>query len=244
MKYYYIFAIVFFIFIVGIPNVFAASSDTVKNHLFTMKIPKNWAYIEGSTSDYVWLTPDKFSDILSLSYNAEQIEEKIKDGSPGLAAVFAKDTYYAVKGAPLESYVKNAIVKIGIQNILSQHYTTVGKEKAVRIETNESAYSGNKTKLALFFVLHDNQPYAITYLADPKSYEKYLPEFEKIVKNFRFVDSPPNESDEKSTNAKTNFSGVNLTDYEVTSNGNPPEGSYEECVGVAGKSLCDFLFKR
>jgi hypothetical protein len=57
-----------------------------------------------------------------------------------LYAIFAQDTNYPIKNAPLESYVKYKIDKLGIQNITSQQYTTVGKEKAVRIDANESAF--------------------------------------------------------------------------------------------------------
>jgi hypothetical protein len=80
--------------------------------------------------------------------------------------------------------VKYKIDNLGIQNITSQQYTTVGKEKAVRIDVNESAYFGNN-KVTLYFIMHDKHPCSIVYLSNGKNYEKYLPEFEQIVKSFR-----------------------------------------------------------
>jgi len=50
---------------------------------------------------------------------------------------------------------------------------------------------------------------------------------------------------ENQTNTRANFSGANLTEYTTdTSENNYPEELYDECVSVAGKSFCDFLFKR
>jgi len=156
---------------------------------------------------------------------------------------------YPIKNAPLESYVKYVIDNYGIQNIASQQYTTVGNEKAVRISANDSAVYG-KSNVVLYVVTDDKQPYEINYLANPKNFEKYLPEFEQMVKSFRFVGGSSSKNDENLTNTRTNFSGANLTgsnlsDYGYTTPANEKsQDLYNECVNVAGKSLCDFLFKR
>jgi hypothetical protein len=147
--------------------------------------------------------------------------------------------------SPLESYVKYEIDKLGLLNITSQQYSTVGKEKSVRIYANDSTYYPN-TNIVLYLVMHDKELYEISYFANPKNYEKYLPEFEQMVKSLRFVDGALSESDGNLTNTKTNFSGANLTELSNrdTSNNRSPEELYNECVGIAGKSLCDFLFRR
>lgn len=75
------------------------------------------------------------------------------------------------------------------------------------------------------------------YIGD---YEKYLPEFEQIVKSFRFADSPSSEiENENQTNTATNFSSANLTELSTrdTTNNKSQEELYKECVDVAGKSL-------
>jgi S1-C subfamily serine protease len=82
--------------------------------------------------------------------------------------------------------------------------------------------------------MHDKQPYGIAFLANTKNYEKYLPEFEKIVKSFTFASSPSSETENMSenqngTNTATNFSGVNL---------NRPY------IGIAGLSLTPDLSKQ
>jgi hypothetical protein len=228
-----------------------AGNDSVENQYFTINIPDNWTYIEYSHTpqsqttgfgpgNQIWLTPSEFSDIL-LSPDSETYSKKIEDG--GVIAVFAQDTNYRLKNAPLESYVKYQIDNYGISNITSQQYTTLGNEKSVRIYANETAFYGdNNTKIALYVVMHDEQPYAISYIANAKNYEKYLPEFEQMVKSFRFVGSPSEMENENQTNTTTNFSGANLS--ELSTNNKSQEELYNECVNVAGKSLCDFLFKR
>ena len=188
-------------------------SETVTNDYFSIKIPDSWAYTESFTpqsnniifgpTNGILLTLDKFSDML-LSQDKEKYSEKIQEG--GLSARFNQDTGYRIKNAPLESYVRYAIDDYGIQNITSQHYTTVGKEKAVRIDANESAYYGN-SNIVLYLLMHDKQPYQINYIANPKNYEKYLPEFEQMVKSFRFVGSPSSENEnlsENETDERTN----------------------------------------
>ena len=95
--------------------------------------------------------------------------------------------------------------------------------------------------------MHDEQPYAISYYANAKNYEKYLPEFEQMVKSFRFVGSPSsNIENENNTNTATNFSSANLSGTNTATNfsgAQSQEELYNQCVNVAGKSLCDFHFK-
>jgi hypothetical protein len=166
----------------------------VANNYFSINIPDSWTYTEYSSTgmsqllgrgvNEIHLTPSEFSDILLTRGDFRNAIEKLQD-EDSLYAIFAQDTNYPIKNAPLESYVKYKIDLLGIQNITSQQYTTVGKEKAVRIDANESDFFGN-TKTALYFFMHDKQPYQIIYLANAKNNEKYLPEFEQIVKSFKF----------------------------------------------------------
>jgi hypothetical protein len=225
----------------------------VGNVYFSIKLPDNWAYIESSntpeakttgygTVNTIELTPSEFSDILSTR-DYEKLNEKIQDG--GAYGIFLQDTDYP-KNALLESYAKYQIDNYGISNITSQQNTTVGNEKSVRIYANETAFYGNN-KIALYLVMHDKVPYLIAYVANAKNYEKYLPEFEQMIKSFRFVGSPSSEMEnENNTNTATNFSSANLTELSTrdTTNNQTQEELYIECVNVAGKSLCDTLFKR
>ena len=35
--------------------------------------------------------------------------------------------------------------------------------------------------------MHDKEPYYLAYMGNVKDFEKYLPEFEQIIKTFKFV---------------------------------------------------------
>lgn len=131
----------------------------------------------------VWLTPNEFSDLL-LAPDFEKFKEKIQDG--GAILFFAQDTGYPLKNAPLESYVKYSLDQLGIVNITSQQNITVANEKSIRIDANESSTYG-RNNIAFYKIMHDQEPYYILFVANAKDYEKYLPEFEQIVKTFKFA---------------------------------------------------------
>ena len=109
-------------------------SDNVGNRYFSINIPDSWTYQESSNTleartqgmgplNRIDLTPSEFSDFLLMPF--EKYMEKIQDGGAG--ATFDQDIDYRLKNAPLESYVKYKIDKLGILNITSQYYTIVGK---------------------------------------------------------------------------------------------------------------------
>jgi hypothetical protein len=219
-------------------SAFAAGNDNVGNLYFSINIPDSWTYLESSntpqsrTTGYgpvnaIQLTPSEFGDVLlGLTENTEH------RAVGGVMADFFQDTDYRLKNAPLESYVKYLIDKFGIINITSQQYTTVGKEKSVRISANESAQFGYGP-IVLYVVMHDKVPYHMEYIGSTESpnYQKYLPKFEKMVKSFRFADSVSSEGTGNLTNTKTNFSDANA-------NLNRPY------LGIIGLSLTSDLSKQ
>jgi hypothetical protein len=209
MKIFIIVSIMIFLLSLSVTGLFAGGTGTVASLYFSIKIPDSWTYKQSSFKpqsevtgyghgNYIQLTPSKFSDLL-LSDRIETFMEKIDDGAA--TAVFFQDTDYPIKNAPLEAYVKYKIDKLSNRNITLQKYTTVGKEKAVRIDANESDYYGNNPA-AIYLVIHDKQPYYIAYVANSKSYLKYLPEFEQILKSFTFVGNASSEGDGNLTNVK------------------------------------------
>jgi serine/threonine-protein kinase len=63
--------------------------------------------------------------------------------------------------------------------------STIGNERAVKLTKNGTGDLSNQRVLE-YLVLHDKDPYILTYSADLNHYDKYLPEFETMVKSFRF----------------------------------------------------------
>jgi hypothetical protein len=168
----------------------AYAAESFKGLPFSVEIPDTWAYTEtpeppiehvlGVTSyTSVILVPVHFAELL--------IQEKhdIAMGNGSAAIVFAKASDYSVMNAPLDLYVKYRMNEDDSLDLISREDTIVGKEKAVRIDGSKNDTSGN-IKLLEYLLLHNNEPYVIRYIAGVNEFERYLPEFELMVKSFTF----------------------------------------------------------
>ena len=177
----------------------AYSAETFKGLSFSIEVPDTWAFTETpeppiervlGVSSYtsVVLVPVQFAELL--------IEEKgdIEIGNGSAAVVFAKASDYSVKNAPLDLYVKYRMNEDDSINVISHQDTIVGKEKAVKIEASQNDTSGN-IRLLEYLLLHKNEPYVLRFITGPNDFERYLPEFELMVKSFTFRE---NNTDTKS----------------------------------------------
>ena len=178
----------------------AYSAEKFKGLPFSIEIPDSWTYTETpeppmehllgvSSYSSVVLVPAKFAELL--------IQDKgdIGMGNGTGAIVFAEDSDYTVKNAPLDLYVKFRMNKDDSLNVTSRQDTTVGKEKAVRIEGSKNDISGN-VRLLEYLIVHNDEPYIIRYIASTNDFERYLPDFELMVKSFMFG---TNATDSKQT---------------------------------------------
>lgn len=116
-------------------------------------------------------------------------------GNGSAAIVFPKASDYTVKNAPLSLYVKYRVNEDDSFNVISQQDTTIGKEKAVRIDGNENNNASN-IRLLEYLLLHNDEPYVIRYIASVDDFERNLPAFELMVKSFTFE---TNATDSKET---------------------------------------------
>jgi len=168
----------------------AYSAEKFKGLPFSIEVPDSWSYTETpeppiehvlgvSSYSSVVLVPAKFAELL--------IQDKgdIGLGNGTAVIVFAEDSDYTVKNAPVDLYVKFRMNKDDSLNVTSQQDTTVGKEKAVRIEGSKNDTSGN-VRLLEYLISHNDEPYIIRYIASTNDFERYLPDFELMVKSFMF----------------------------------------------------------
>ena len=169
----------------------------VNNTYFSIDVPDNWTYVEGSSSsmaeligfgpkDSVFLIPTEV--VVSISnLNKSALENKsaeiMKQGL--VVSVFAQYSDYPLKNAPLEVLVKNITNQIPHQ-ITSRQNLTIDNQTAVKIYA-DGVNDMSGTKFVEYYIMHDKEPYSILYLANAKDFEKYLPEFEQIVKTFKFT---------------------------------------------------------
>gem|GEM_PF-1792799 len=45
----------------------------------------------------------------------------------------------------------------------------------------------DKLNFVTYYVVHDGEPYRLDYLANVKDFQKYLPQFEQMVRSFKFA---------------------------------------------------------
>jgi PsbP-like protein len=156
----------------------------VNNTYFSINIPDNWTYTEGLSS--VGLTPNEFGVIL-LNQTKVLTEKMEKEGA---YSSFSRDWNYPIKNAAgLDLYVKYEIDKQDGMKVVTQENVTIDNEPAVKIVA-DGIKSFNNTKFVEYMVMHNKEPYNIAYMANVKDYDKHLPEFEQIVKSFKFKKEP------------------------------------------------------
>jgi hypothetical protein len=156
----------------------------VNNTFFSVNIPDNWTYKEGLSS--VGLTPNEFGVI--LLNQTEELSEKMEE--QGAYSSFSRDLNYQIKNAPgLDLYVKYNMEKQDGMKVVTQENVTIDNETAVKI-IGDGVKTFNDIKFVEYMVMHNKEPYSIAYMANVKDYEKYLPQFEQIVKSFKFKEEP------------------------------------------------------
>jgi hypothetical protein len=70
--------------------------------------------------------------------------------------------------------------------VLSQANVTIGGEEAIRIHRTPRDNSTN-VEVVDYYTVHGGKPYFIQYVANVKDFQKYLPQFEQMVKSFKFM---------------------------------------------------------
>ncbi len=181
--------------LISLPHTVVHGQEKVENAYFSMKIPDTWTYAEYSNTgmadllgrgpvNMLVMAPVEFADLLSQSDEGQG--DRMRQSGSALAN-FMQDTTYNLKNAPLEAYVKHRVDQlIDTFNVTSTYNGTIGKEDAIKLTKNGTGDQSNQ-RVVEYLVLHDKEPYVLTYSADAKNFDKYLPEFEKMVKSFRFV---------------------------------------------------------
>ena len=163
-------------------NAIVVNSGGLNATAFSIDTPDNWAYEQGILFSQIGLTPNEFG--VMLVNHSKPLNEKMKD--EGAYSSFTQEWDYPIKNAPLDVFVKYKIDKQDAINVTSKQNATIGNEIAVKIYADGTkSFSG--IKFVEYFLMHNKEPYYIAYMANVKDFEKYLPEFEQIVKTFKFT---------------------------------------------------------
>ena len=153
-------------------------------------MPNGWVYRENIPNDVnIVLTPNEFVDLImdnaSITYG-------LNEG--GVVAELAPDCNFPIKNAPLETYVKHTL-RFPNTSALTYENATIGGERAIKVYVNgldlaSTSVMPNITSSVntiSYFVMHDDQPYYLGYVANTKDNQKYLPQFEQMAKSFKFT---------------------------------------------------------
>lgn len=162
----------------SIPNVHGVT--TVNNTNFSIDVPDNWAYREYLFA--VNLSPNEFG--VFLVNNTKPLDEKMK--GEGAYASFTQDWLYEIKNAGLDLYVESQIDEQTGMNVTSKQNVTIDGEPAVKINA-DGINSFNGIKFVQYKIMYDKEPYDLGYMGNVKDFQKYLPQFEQIVKTFKFT---------------------------------------------------------
>jgi PsbP len=166
---------------------------TVNNTDFSVNVLDNWAYSDGNplakalASAFggaigLQLIPNEFSNLLvntSQELSGKSIQDK------GAFSVFALDSQYPYRNILLDTYAQyNA--NLSKVKIFSRENATVDGEKALKTHRTPRDNTTNVEVLE-YITVHDGKLYFIQYAANVKDYQKYLPQFEQMVKTFKFA---------------------------------------------------------
>jgi hypothetical protein len=162
---------------------------TVNNTDFSVEVPNGWVYREDFIFDNgIMLTPNEFADVL---INTSSL---INDTDGVVMAELAPDPRFPLKNAPVEIYA-NHTLRIVRGFAPTYENATIGGERAIRafLNSTEVASKLGKSDIPVslvttsYYVMHDDQPYFLDFMANAKDYQKYLPQFEQMVKTFKFA---------------------------------------------------------
>jgi hypothetical protein len=171
--------------------VYNVNAIAVNNTDYSMQVPNGWVYRENFINDNdTILTPNEFADPL-ITGNVSSLTDILHDR---VMVEVEPDLTFPVKNAPLEMYVKHAL-RYGNGLDLTSENATIGGERAIKVFFNstDQANKLGKTNVPVslvtlsYFVMHDDQPYNLNYITNAKNYQKYLPQFEQMVKSFKFT---------------------------------------------------------
>jgi hypothetical protein len=111
-----------------------------------------------------------------------------------LLAEFKQDESYTLKNAPLSSYTKYKIEQFSHTDYsIVSNNTTIDGKQAIKLMGIIIDKLGQQTKqfvgwkILEYLTQYDYYAYSFTLFGDPKSFDKYLPEFEKMVKTIKWV---------------------------------------------------------
>lgn len=170
-----------------------SDDERVTNLYFSIKPLDTWIYQEYSNSamaNFIGFSPANAIKLWSIELDGADTNKT------SLLAEFKEDESYSLKNAPLYSYAKYIIKENPYTDlsIVSSNTTIEGQQtiKLIGVMLDKPDIQTKQFvgwKILYYLVQHDNKSYSFILFGDPKSFDKYVPEFEKMVKTIKWVDN-------------------------------------------------------
>lgn len=150
---------------------------------YKINIPKNWKKSKTSNGDWYFLE-DEFID--SLGYYTRKANiyislNKIKEECYNQE--YSNKDFLNYFLDYRSKWFNNKDFKY---QLLKSNHKRYGE---IYILKYDEKVSVNKTYVRSFFLFfHQNKGYAIQYVAEPKYYDMYLPELEKMINSFKIIE--------------------------------------------------------
>jgi hypothetical protein len=169
-------------------NIYGQESNKTENTTlestlyFKVEIPNDWAYEKYSASylaELVGFGPLNNIRTMPSEYWGANTSYAV--------AGFQQIDYYTVRNAPLDLYEKYMIEHTPGMKVVSKKNVTFANEPSRQIY-GEGIGEEEGFKFLQYYLFHNKEPYYIAYKASNNLYEKYLPDFEKMLKSFKWID--------------------------------------------------------
>ena len=172
-------------------NVYAI---TVNNTDFSVNVLDDWAYKEENPLVKIFasalgggssltLIPVEFSKMLINTNLSDSEQFRIRND--GAYSLMGLDASYPYRNVPLEIYTQYNLNQSKVE-IFSKENTTIDGELAVKIHRSPR-HNLTNMEVTEYYLVHEGKPYVIQYGANLQYYQKYLPQFEQMVRTFKFV---------------------------------------------------------
>jgi hypothetical protein len=150
---------------------------------FSVKPLDNWAYQNanyGPENVFGW-----------NSNNAVEMWPNQFDNISIVYGMIAQDAYYTAKNAGLNHYVKSKmndpmLKYIKESKLLSrENITVMNGTEAIKLSYDNP---GNQLNLVLYLLNHNKENYLMFFWSKINLFDKYLPEFEEILKTIKWIE--------------------------------------------------------
>lgn len=193
-----LYLLIFLISFIGfsVVNIYGQNDTRAETLYFSTQIPDTWMYETGSNSymaQFMGFGPVNFIRAIPVDI-AEILATDDSDNSTSFAAQFQQEEGYSMKNAPFsmfEKYILNNWLDTNRWNVTNTDNKSIkiDTEPTIKILANGKKQTESEDKkIIVYATKHDDNAYVFEAFGDPINFDKYLPEFEQMIKTIKWID--------------------------------------------------------